>query len=367
MNNGSFLSLDSVSKRFGDSHIIEDLSLSVGQGEFVSLLGPSGCGKTTTLRLIAGFEEVSSGSVWLDGVDVTRRPPHKRDVSTVFQSYALFPHMTIRENIAFGPKLKRYSKARVAEITESMLELVNLSDRADRYPRQLSGGQRQRVALARSLANEPKVLLLDEPLGALDLQLRKSMQLEFRRLHKELGLTFIYVTHDQEEALIMSDRIVVMDSGKIQQVGTGLQVYAQPRTRFVADFVGSGNILGCRYQGRNNQNLELSLGGQTIQGHAVGSMNHAVGAEVLTVVRPENICLSLGSHDCDERNAIRAVLEDVIFAGGQSIALCRLADGQLLDVRGNGSRQQLGSDSRDTEVFLSWEHSDTWVLGPRSA
>ncbi|MBO8171912.1 MAG: polyamine ABC transporter ATP-binding protein [Bacillaceae bacterium] len=234
--------LKNVVKKFGDQTAVNNVSMTVKRGEFLTLLGPSGCGKTTTLRMIAGFERSTSGEIIIDGKNVESQHPHERDVNTVFQSYALFPHMTVADNIAFGLKMKKKKKAEIREEVDKALRLVQLEGYGNRKPDQLSGGQKQRVAIARALVNNPKVLLLDEPLGALDLKLRKQMQIELKHLQQRLGITFIYVTHDQEEALTMSDRIAVMNNGVLEQIGTARDVYEKPKTRFVADFIGETNL-----------------------------------------------------------------------------------------------------------------------------
>lgn len=232
-----------VNKIYGTNHVVKDLNLQVEEGEFLTLLGSSGCGKTTTLRMIAGFEEPTTGSIQVEGEPIEDKEPFERNVNTVFQSYALFPHKTIYDNVAYGLKMKKVPKKEIKERVAEMLEMVQLSGFEKRYPSQLSGGQKQRVAIARALINRPKVLLLDEPLGALDLKLRKQMQLELKRLQKKLHITFIYVTHDQEEALTMSDKIIVMNKGYIQQMGTPEDIYNEPENAFVADFIGDSNII----------------------------------------------------------------------------------------------------------------------------
>ena len=244
MANNTLIDLVHVSKKFGrDTMVLDDLNLSIKENEFLTLLGPSGCGKTTTLRIIGGFESPDTGKVIFDGKDITNLPPNHRQLNTVFQKYALFPHMTIAENIAFGLKIKKKSKQYIKDKIEYALKLVNLSGYGNRMPDSLSGGQQQRIAIARAIVNEPKVLLLDEPLGALDLKLRQDMQYELIRLKNELGITFLYVTHDQEEALTMSDTIVVMNQGYIQQIGTPEMIYNEPVNAFVADFIGDSNII----------------------------------------------------------------------------------------------------------------------------
>ena len=259
----SFLELKNLKKSFtSDEYVLQGISLTIGKGEFITLLGASGCGKTTTLRIIAGLEQPDSGSVWLEGKDVTALEPNKRDVNTVFQNYALFPHMNVAENIGYGLKIRKVPKREIKKKVKEMLELVQLEGYEKRKPSELSGGQRQRVAIARALANNPRVLLLDEPLGALDLQLRRAMQLELKRLQKKLGITFIYITHDQEEAINMSDRIVVMNKGRFEQIGTPDEIYDHPRTSYVATFVGNANILKGTVDSVSGSYARVKLGEQ---------------------------------------------------------------------------------------------------------
>jgi spermidine/putrescine transport system ATP-binding protein len=283
--------LDRVSKLFGDMAAVDDLSLDIDEGEFFSMLGPSGCGKTTTLRMIGGFEEPSYGTVYLGGRDVTDLPPYKRDVNTVFQSYALFPHLDVFENVAFGLRRKRTPKDEVTTRVAEALRLVEMTGFEDRKPPQMSGGQQQRIALARALVNHPKVLLLDEPLGALDLKLRKQMQLELKRIQQEVGITFIYVTHDQEEAMTMSNRFAVMRHGKIEQIGPPEEVYESPATEFVAGFLGASNLLPGTLAASSNDVTTVHLS----TGHDVTVPSSRVPADVngsvKVGVRPEKITL----------------------------------------------------------------------------
>lgn len=281
---GVAVELTGVIKRFGQVIAVDEVNLQIGDGEFFSLLGPSGCGKTTTLRMIAGLEFPTEGSVRIYGEEMGLRPPNKRPVNTVFQSYALFPHMTVSRNVAFGLEMRKVPGAEIASRVEAAIDLVRLGGMAKRKPAQLSGGQQQRVALARALVNQPRVLLLDEPLGALDLKLRQAMQVELKDLQERLGITFVYVTHDQEEALTMSDRIGVMHQGRLLQVGTPEEIYEHPRTRFIADFIGETNFLPVTVAGPG----EVRLAG----GEALRAITHAVaGTSAVLAVRPEKVSL----------------------------------------------------------------------------
>lgn len=309
------LQLNSIQKSFEATEVLKGINLDIHRGEFITLLGASGCGKTTTLRIIAGLELPDLGSVILEGQDITTQEPNKRSVNTVFQNYALFPHMTVEENVAYGLKIRKVSKAEIARKVAEMLKLVQLEEYGRRKPSQLSGGQRQRIAIARAVANEPKVLLLDEPLGALDLKLRRQMQLELKRLQKQLGITFIYITHDQEEAINMSDRIAVMNRGVLEQVGTPNEIYYHPRTAYVADFVGNANIW------RSN--------GETF------------------AIRSENVLMN-GEEACVHE----AVVQEKSFAGGQLRILFRLKDGQTITASRYGIDADIQVGSR---VQIGWK------------
>src|SRR6201985_2487462 len=281
------VALRNVTKRFDDFTAVEDLSLELGQGEFFTLLGPSGCGKTTTLRMIAGFERPTSGEIAIEGEDVAALPPHKRPTNTVFQSYALFPHLSVEKNVAFGLKRKKVGNDEIAERVATELQRVGLAREAGRRPSQLSGGMQQRVALARALVNLPKVLLMDEPLGALDLKLRKGLQVELKRIQREVGITFVYVTHDQEEALTMSDRIAVMNRGRVEQVSIPEEVYDRPTTTFVAGFIGVSNLMPATVSGPGRVKLDSGPEGATDTGD-VGA-----GEGCAAVVRPEKLTVDL--------------------------------------------------------------------------
>ncbi len=281
--------LRDVTKKFGEVTAVDDVNIQIADGEFFSLLGPSGCGKTTTLRMIAGFEQPTVGEIFLHGRPMAGIPAHKRPVNTVFQNYALFPHMTVWQNVAFGLEMKKVPRLEITTRVGEALELVQLSGMDERKPKQLSGGQQQRVALARALVNHPEVLLLDEPLGALDLKLRKEMQFELKQIQEQLGITFIYVTHDQEEALTMSDRIAVMDMGEVQQIGMPRQIYEHPNNRFVADFIGETNFVPARVEAIG-EFVTVDIGGMEVLGTGPTS-SLAIGQEVTLAIRPEKVNL----------------------------------------------------------------------------
>jgi spermidine/putrescine transport system ATP-binding protein len=306
-----------VSRRFGDFQALSQIDLTVREGEFFSLLGPSGCGKTTLLRILAGLDLPDGGTVRIAGIDMADVPAHERQVNTVFQSYALFPHMTVRDNVAFGLRMKKVAPAEIAERVGRALDLVQIASFADRKPAQLSGGQKQRVALARALINEPKVLLLDEPLGALDLKLRKELQVELLGLQRRLGITFLYVTHDQEEALVMSDRIAVMRGGRIEQMDDSRKLYERPRTRFVAQFLGSCNLLEAELRERR--------GGEAIAATPLGSLKLALGPEtaappekssIRLAIRPERVVLFPKGAGGENRVSVRVA--QLIYIGSET-------------------------------------------------
>jgi len=306
------LELRGLTRRFGANAAVDGISLAVESGEFLSILGPSGCGKTTTLRMIAGFERPDAGEIYLKGVPVAGVPAYERHVNTVFQSYALFPHMTVFDNIAFGLRMQRLPRAEIGPRVRRMLDIVELPGYAARYPHQLSGGEQQRIGVARALVNHPTVLLLDEPLGALDLKVRKRMQLELKRIHREVGITFIYVTHDQEEALVLSDRVAVMNRGRIEQVDTTVNIYERPRTLFVADFIGESNALrGDVVAG--GADPAARCGDAVLRLRALPA-EAAVGSWVHVVVRPEKIGLTAPGKGVGE-NRLRGTVRDVVFQG----------------------------------------------------
>lgn len=305
----AIVSLINVEKSFGKNKVVKSMNIEVKEGEFLTLLGPSGCGKTTTLRMIAGFEDATSGIIKVQGVRVEDKEPFERDVNTVFQNYALFPHMTVFDNIAYGLKIKKRPKDEIKKRVNEMLDLVQLKGYENRKPDALSGGQKQRVAIARALINNPKVLLLDEPLGALDLKLRKQMQVELKRLQKKLGITFVYVTHDQEEALTMSDRIAVMNEGVIEQLGTPREIYDRPLTKFVAGFIGESNIFDGKVISVNDGIIyvETSAGTMKVKGNGFEA-----GEDIHVSIRPEHIKVSA---DSVEGFNLRGKIKDNIYMG----------------------------------------------------
>ena len=359
------LELKEIKKSFTEGEaVLDNISLEISKGEFITLLGSSGCGKTTTLRIIAGLEQPDAGSVWLDGREVTGLEPNQRDVNTVFQNYALFPHMNVAENIGYGLKLKKVPKSEIRKKVSQMLELVQLEGYEKRKPSELSGGQKQRVAIARALVNNPEVLLLDEPLGALDLQLRRAMQIELKHLQKKLGITFIYITHDQEEAINMSDRIAVMKDGRIEQIGTPDEIYNHPKTSYVATFVGNANILHGVAESIQGENAIVKIGNDRVivkletsqqdTGDTRAKQYLAAGEKVTLAVRSENILLQetavIGDTGTDHRDAVdisvsgggldahnknsvsglQATVTEKNFAGGQLRVTLKLSEGTQL-------------------------------------
>jgi spermidine/putrescine transport system ATP-binding protein len=349
----SSVELRSVTKRFDQLTAVDDLNLDLARGEFFTLLGPSGCGKTTTLRMIAGFERPTGGEIRIEGEDVAQLPPHKRPTNTVFQSYALFPHLSVEDNVGFGLKRKKVDKAEIKQRVGAELERVGLASEGKRRPSMLSGGMQQRVALARALVNLPKVLLLDEPLGALDLKLRKELQVELKRIQRDVGITFVYVTHDQEEALTMSDRIAVMNRGRVEQVASPEAVYNRPATTFVAGFIGVSNLMPATVTGSDEIKLDQ---GQTIATHTDGFSR---GDRCHAVVRPEKLRVELGEdgHGAAGQARVEGVVASSLYLGTATQIAVDLGEGTRMTVlvpnADESERRRLpGGGAR---VALSWE------------
>jgi spermidine/putrescine transport system ATP-binding protein len=354
-NPGLGARLVNVTKRYGSATAVNDLNLTVESGEFLSILGPSGCGKTTTLRMLAGFAVPEEGEIFLNGQSVTNMPPYKRDVNTVFQSYALFGHLSVADNVAFGLKRRRVAKAEITRRVGEMLELVKLAGRGNAKPDELSGGQQQRVALARALVNMPSVLLLDEPLGALDLKLRREMQIELKRIHREIGVTFVFVTHDQEEALTMSDRVAVMDGGVLQQIGRPTEVYDSPVNGFVAGFIGTSNLLAGEISGG-----ELALDGGDMKvalGPGVGQFGS--GDRVTLSIRPERV--RVASELDGGLVSFPGEVSDVIFLGSTThVAVTLPGDRSLVAVQTHAEGESV---RRGDSVQVGWRPDDAVLLG----
>jgi spermidine/putrescine transport system ATP-binding protein len=362
------IELVGVEKQFtGGGHdvrAVEHVDLRIAEGEFFSLLGPSGCGKTTTLRMIAGFEEPTSGQILLHGRDMVGVPPFRRDVNMVFQQYALFPHMDVFENVAFGLRRKRVDKGEIRRRVSEALSLVELEGRERRKPRQLSGGQQQRVALARALVNRPRALLLDEPLGALDLKLRQAMQLELKRIQREVGITFVYVTHDQEEALTMSDRLVVMNAGRIEQLGSPRELYEHPATRFVANFIGTSNVLTGRLE-RKGDAWALAGFGPEERVLVAEAGQAREGDEVEVAVRPEKVVLRTEQDPPPpDRSALRARVTEVVYLGTSTQYRTVTDAGQAIAVYRQNASATPGADVLTGQVgWLEWPPEHSYVLG----
>jgi spermidine/putrescine transport system ATP-binding protein len=354
------IALEGVSKRFGKHEAVRDVSLSIREGEFFSLLGPSGCGKTTTLRMIAGFEVPDAGRIYLQGEDVTTLFSNRRPVNMVFQQYALFPHMSIYDNVAFGLKVKKVPRSEHAERVKEMLRIVELEGLEKRKPRQLSGGQQQRVALARALVNSPAALLLDEPLGALDVKLRKQMQLQLKAIQHDVGTTFVYVTHDQEEALAMSDRIAVMNGGQVEQIGSPREIYTRPQTAFVADFIGSLNVLELRVDELVGDYAVTRLddGERVVVAAEPGT---SVGDEVRVAMRPEQVQLSAAAAALpDGGSFLRGRIAEVVFLGMYTQFHVDTRAGRVISHR--MADEPLAELEPGTDVVLEWQPEDAALV-----
>lgn len=345
-----------ITKIYGGAKAVDNLNLSIGQGQFVTLLGPSGCGKSTTLRMLGGFEIPDQGRIMLGGRDVTRVPPNRRNVNIVFQDYALFPHMNVRQNIAFGLELKGVASAAIDRRVRELLDLVELGPFAERMPPELSGGQRQRVALIRALAPDPEVLLLDEPLSALDAKLRHQMQVELKSIQKRTGKSFLFVTHDQEEALTMSDLIVVMNKGRIEQMGAPEELYRNPATRFVANFIGDTNILSGRVSGSDGDRIVMDWGPRKVVARA-GVARAEAGKAAEVAIRPESIILSETAPSLD--NAFPATVRERIFKGSHLLLSVALEDGAVMDVVADASH---GSHVAAGPLWVGFAADDAVML-----
>lgn len=362
----SFFKLENINKTFGTHRAVYDVSLNVNKGEVFSLLGPSGCGKTTMLRVAAGFEEPESGKVFLDGKDISSLPPNKRKINTVFQNYALFPHLNIYDNIAFGPRIAKIPEPEIEKRVKNMLELIRLEDHAFKRPDQISGGQKQRVAIARALINRPSLLLLDEPLAALDLKLRQHMLLELDRIHDEVGITFIYVTHDQTEAMSLSDRIAVMNKGRIEQIGTPAEIYESPRTKFVAEFIGDTNF----FEGKVVERLDGEYCKIDLFGFGeFAFFNESrldVGANVTISMRPEKFRVYMerpADSAASGMNLIKAKVVDIVYQGAQTNYWVIAGDKRIC-VRQQHNRcyLDLRQPTWNDEVWIAWHKDDVNML-----
>ena len=359
-----FIKLRSVSKKFGEFTAVDNIDLNIYKGELFSLLGGSGCGKTTLLRMLAGFEPPSSGTIYIDGVDMTDVPPYARPINMMFQSYALFPHMTVEQNVAYGLKRDKIPKHEIKRRVDEILSMVELSDFIKRKPHQLSGGQRQRVALARALVKRPKVLLLDEPLGALDKRLREQTQFELINIQDQLGVTFVVVTHDQEEAMTLSTRMAMMDAGKFQQIGTPSEVYEYPESRLVANFIGSANMFEGRVSQSGPDHVVVASKELGVEFNTEHTNSIIEGTKVWIAVRPENITLSKTALDVT-KNQLKGVVVDIGYHGKTSTYRIRISNDQIIEVSVPSQKRPKGDRNSidwDEEIYLNWDPSSAVVL-----
>ena len=352
----SSVEIINISKTFEDSRVVDDISVTISDGEFVSLLGPSGCGKTTTLRIIAGLIDPDEGAIKINGEDVVDQRPYQRNIGMVFQSYALFPHMTIGENIGFGLAMRKFPKHEISKKVAAALDLVRLPGLTDRYPKQLSGGQQQRVALARAIAIEPSVLLLDEPLSNLDLKLRMEMRVELMELHRRIGVTTLFVTHDQGEGLTLSDRVVVMNEGRIAQLGPPKQIYRRPANRFVAEFIGDTSIFEGTVEKADDKHVDLrTAGGASLKAVQPGGVNE--GRKLTVSVRPESVTLTNAASVRGKREQVEGIVEHLAYSGPSTRCIIRLNDKETLQAEVFGAEFSIGDP-----VFASWNPDETNLL-----
>jgi putrescine transport system ATP-binding protein len=358
-----FIRISGVSKHFGNFVAVDNVDLEIGKGELFSILGASGCGKTTLLRMLAGFEVPTSGAIEIDGVDITHQPPYNRPVNMMFQSYAIFPHMSVEKNVAYGLQKEHVANREIHRRVSEVLELVQLDQFGKRKPDQLSGGQRQRVALARALIKRPKVLLLDEPLAALDKKLRVRTQFELMNIQDELGITFVVVTHDQEEAMTLSTRIVVMDSGKFQQIGTPKEIYEFPANRFVAEFIGTINTFVGTVSEANEKFIRVNSQEAGVELTALGKQSFEVGQKVEVALRPEKIFISKEKPDNAEDTCIEGVVDDLGYLGNRSLYRIRLKSGKIVQVSSQNRRRSVTRFLEwDDKVWISWRPGSMAVL-----
>ena len=359
-----FIKIRNVTKKFGEFTAVDNIDLDIYKGELFSLLGGSGCGKTTLLRMLAGFEPPSSGTIYIDGVDMTDVPPYARPINMMFQSYALFPHMTVEQNVAYGLKRDKIPKDEITRRVDEILSMVELSDFIKRKPHQLSGGQRQRVALARALVKRPKVLLLDEPLGALDKRLREQTQFELINIQDQLGVTFVVVTHDQEEAMTLSTRMAMMDAGKFQQIGTPTEVYEYPESRLVANFIGSANMFEGRVSQSGPDHVVVTSKELGVEFNTEHTNSIIEGTKVWIAVRPEKITLSKTPLDVTT-NQLKGVVVDIGYHGKTSTYRIRISNDQIIEVSVPSQKRQKGdrqSIDWDEEIYMNWDQSNAVVL-----
>jgi len=354
--------IEHITKHFADFVAVHEANFDIAEGEFFSMLGPSGCGKTTTLRMIAGFEQPTAGRILLEGNDVSRTPPYKRDVNTVFQNYALFPHMDVFDNVAYGLRNRKVPGPEIERRVADILEIVRLADFAKRKPNQLSGGQQQRIALARALVNMPKALLLDEPLGALDLKLRQAMQLELKRIQRDVGITFIFVTHDQEEALTMSDRIAVMTQGRVDQIGSPTEIYSSPATTFVAGFIGTANLLPVKVVSQSGQQVTVDSRLGTQFQVPSGGRSYSPGSDATIMIRPERLVPSGAPlHGGAPAGTMECTITSLVFQG--PVVRCQVKTGTGADLVANlGPEDDPASLSVGSSITMTWAYDGAYLV-----